>query len=175
MERAQKLCMVELNGRYFMYLGGPQGLAPIALFWNAYIQDGFYKIMGNHWRKMWICFVDDMRVHGKSAEAVTARARILNRILVRLEKPHAFGVKGDAANTWKATPKESMVLAGLKYSALGISCNEEILEALKRTLTEYKVTNKEEAQHIIGIIQYSYAAFQWDAASLTRYHLLMKD
>ena len=67
-----------------------------------------------------------------------------------------------------------MVLAGLKYSALGISCNEEILEALKRTLTQYKVTNKEEAQHVIGTIQYSYTAFQWDEASLTRYSSLMK-
>ena len=83
----------------------------MALFWNAHIQDGFYRIMGNHWRKLWICFVDDMGVHGKSAEEVTARARILNRILVRLEKPHAFGVKGDADNTWRATPKESTVLA----------------------------------------------------------------
>ena len=173
-ERAQKLCVVELNGRFFMYMGGPQGLAPMALFWNAHVQDGFHKIMGNHWRKMWICFVDDMGVHGKSPEEVTTRARILSRILVRLEKPHAFGVKGDADNTWKAAPKESMVLAGLKYSARGISCNEEILEALKRTLTQYKVTNKEDAQHVIGTIQYSYTAFQWDDASLTRYSSLMK-
>ena len=97
-ERAQKLCAVELNGRFFVYLGGPQGLAPMALFWNCRIHDGFYKIMGAHWRNMWICFVDDMGVHGKSSQIVTDRARILNRILVRLEKPHAFGVKGDAGN-----------------------------------------------------------------------------
>ena len=61
----------------------------MALFWNCHIQDGFYKIMGNHWRKMWICFVDDMGVHGTSPEMVTNRARILNRILVMLDKPHA--------------------------------------------------------------------------------------
>ena len=68
-----------------------------------------------------------------------------------------------------------MVLAGLKYSTLGISCNEEMLEALKRTLimTGYKVANKEEA-HVIGTIQYSYTVFQWDEASLTRYASLMK-
>ena len=86
-----------------------------------------------------------MGVHGTSPEMVTNRARILNRILVRLDKPHAFGEKGAEDNTWRATPQTSMVLAGLKYSAQGISCNEEILEALKRTLTEYKVKNKEDA------------------------------
>ena len=46
--RAQKLCVIELNGRVVMYLGGPQGLAPIALFWNTHIQDGFYKMLGTH-------------------------------------------------------------------------------------------------------------------------------
>ena len=117
-----------------------------------------------------------MGVHGKSAEAGTAHARMLNRILVKLDKPHAFGVKDDADNTWPAITKESMILAGLHYmySAQGISCNEEILEALRRTLTEYKVTNKEEAQHAIGTIKYSYTAFQWDEPSLTRYSSLMK-
>ena len=125
-----------------MYLGGPRGLAPMAIFWNCHIQDRFYRVMGNHWRKMWICFVDDMGVHGKSPQQVTDRARILNRILVALEKPHAFGEKGAEDNTWQATPQESMVLAGLKYSADGISCNEEMLEALRKTLTEFKVTTR---------------------------------
>ena len=31
-----------------------------------------------------------------------------------------------------------------------------------------------DAQHVIGTIQYSYTAFQWDDASLTRYSSLMK-
>ena len=173
-ERAQKLCVCELNGRYFMYLGGPQGLAPMAIFWNCHIQDGFYRVMGAHWRKMWICYVDDMGVHGKSPQQVTARARILNRILVALDKPHAFGDKGADDNTWQATPQETMVLAGLKYSKDGISCNEEILVALRKTLTEFKVKNKEDAQHVIGTIQYSYTAFKWETGSITRFASLMK-
>ena len=126
-ERARRLCVCELNGRYFMYLGGPQGLVPMVIFWNCHIQDGFYRVMGNHWRKMWICFVDEMGVHGKSPQHVTDRARILNRILVALDKPHAFGENGADDNTCQATPQESMVLAGLKYSVNGISCNEEFL------------------------------------------------
>ena len=116
-ERAQKLCVCELNGRYFMYLGGPQGLAPMAIFWNCHIQDGFYRVMGAHWRKMWICYVDDMGVHGKSPQQVTDRARILNRILVALDKPHTFGEKGAADNTWQAMPQETMVLAGFRKMA----------------------------------------------------------
>ena len=96
---------------------------------------------------MWICYVDDMGVHGKSPQQVTDRAQILNRILVALDKPHAFGEKGADDNTWQATPQETMVLAGLKYSKDGISCNEEIMEALRKTLTEFKITNKEDAQH----------------------------
>ena len=67
-----------------------------------------------------------------------------------------------------------MVLAGLKYSVEGISCNEEILEALRKTLTEFKVTNKEDAQHVIGTIQYSYTAFKWEKGPPTRFSTLMK-
>ena len=92
--RAQKLCVIELNGRFFMYLGGPHGLAPMALFWNAHIQDGFYKILGTHWRKWWIAFVDDMGLHGKTQQQCTDRARILPVVLDALGKPHAFGEKG---------------------------------------------------------------------------------
>ena len=42
------------------------------------------------------------------------------------------------------------------------------------TLTEYNVKTQEDAQHVIGTIQYSYIAFHWDDESLTRYASLMK-
>ena len=173
-DRAQKLCVIELNGRFFMYLGGPQGLAPMALFWNAHIQDGFFKILGTHWKKWWMAFVDDMGVHAMTEIALTNRARILSVILDALGKPHAFGTKGDTENTWRSPPKESMVLAGLHYDRYGIKCNEEIIEALRRTLTEYKVTTKTDAQHVVGVIQYSHTAFEWSDDAYTRYSTLMR-
>ena len=113
---------------------------------------------------------------GKTREShiLTDRARILNRTLVALDKPRAFGEKGADDNTWQATPQETMVLAGLKYTVHGISCNEEILEALRKTLTEFKVTNKEDAQQVIGTIQYSYTAFKWEKGPLMRFSSLMK-
>ena len=50
------------------------------------------------------------------------------------------------------------------------------MEALRRNLTEFKVTNKEDAQHdiVIGTIQYSYTAFKWEEGSLARFSSLMK-
>ena len=113
-------------------------------------------------------------------QQVTDRARILNRILVTgnatLNKPHAFGEKGADGNTREATPQGTMVLAGLKYSVDGIriSCNEEIPEALRKALTEFKVTNMEGAQHVIGTIQYSYTAFKWEKGPPARLPALMK-
>ena len=174
-ERAQKLCVIELNGKFFMYLGGPQGLAPMALFWNAHIQDGFFKVLGTHWKKWWITFVDDMGVHAMTEASLTNRARILSVILDALGKPHAFGAKGDSdVTTWEAKPQESMVLAGLHYDRNGIKCNEEIIEALRRTLTEFKVTTKTDAQHVVGVIQYSHTAFEWSDDAYTRYSSLMR-
>ena len=173
-KRAQKLCVIELNGRCFMYKGGPQGLAPMALFWNTHMQDIFYRVMATHWRSMWVSFVDDNGVHGFTDEQVTGRARILSAILRATNKPHTFGTKGEGDNTWHAKPSDSMVLAGLHYSEKGITCNNEIIEALRRTLTTYKVKTKTDAQHVIGTIQYSHIAFSWTNRAYTRYSALMR-
>ena len=84
-----------------MYKGGPQGLAPMALFWNAHLQDIFYEVLGVHLRHMFVAFLDDLGVHGFTDAQVTARARVFSAILRATNKPHMFGVKGDdACNTW---------------------------------------------------------------------------
>ena len=52
-EASQNLVVISINGRYFKYKGGAQGLAPMALFWNCHIQDAFYAAFGVHWRRWW--------------------------------------------------------------------------------------------------------------------------
>jgi len=73
-EASQNLVVISINGRYFKYKGGAQGLAPMALFWNCHIQDAFFAAFGLHWRKWWATFVDDIGVHGFTAAVTTARA-----------------------------------------------------------------------------------------------------
>ena len=97
-------------------------------------------------------------------------------VLTALNKPHAFGIKGtDEVTSWEAPPQDSMVLTGLNYTRHGISVNKEIIEALRQTLTEYEVKTKSDAQHVIGTIQYSHTAFQWDEPeSYVKYSSLMR-
>ena len=43
-------------------------------------------------------------------------------VLDALEKPHAFGEKGQEINTWEAPPGPSMILTGLEHTEHGIIC-----------------------------------------------------
>ena len=60
-------------------------------------------------------------------------------------------------------------------SGLSIACNAEIIEALRKTLTEYKATTNlnVDAHNVAGVIQYSHTAFSWDDAAYTRHSELM--
>ena len=85
-ESSQNLVVISINGRYFKYKGGAQGLSPMALFWNCHIQDAFYAAFGVHWRHWWATctFVDDIGIHGLTAASTTARARILSVMLTHI-------------------------------------------------------------------------------------------
>ena len=57
---SRHLLRVQIAGRYLQYIGGPQGLANMALFWNPHLQDAFYAALMCHWKEFWTVFVDDM-------------------------------------------------------------------------------------------------------------------
>ena len=171
-EASQNLVVISINGRYFKYKGGAQGLAPMALFWNCHIQDAFYAAFGLHWRHWWATFVDDIGVHGFTAAVTTARARILSTLLTHLGKPHTFG--SAKTDTWRMPPATSMILAGLHISKDGFCVDDAQLVVLKHVLTDFVVRTKEDAQHVVGVIQYCYSAFRWTSnSSLLEYSQLI--
>ena len=53
------LCVVKINGELIMCIGCPQGLGPVALFWNIHFSDALYFIFFKFWIKMFCSFVDD--------------------------------------------------------------------------------------------------------------------
>ena len=71
-------------------------------------------------------------------------------------------------------PASSIILAGLHISKNGFSIDDAQLTVLRHVLTEFKVRTKEDAQHVVGVIQYCYSAFRWEGnQSLLEYSKLI--
>ena len=172
---SRHLLVGQIAGRYVQYIGGPQGLANMALFWNPHLQEGFYAAISCHWIFLWVVFVDDIGVFGTSKRAVRLRARILSFLLDALKKPHSFG--GSKDGTWEMEPQTSMILAGINVTPHGFSIANDQLAVLHHSLTDYKVITKEDAQHVIGVIQYCHSVFTMDSETWKLYsaalHTLM--
>ena len=164
---SRRLLVGQIAGRFIRYIGGPQGLAPMALFWNPHLHEGFYAGLSCHWIHLWTSFVDDCGVYGNSELAVIRRSRILSFLLDGLDKPHSFG--GQKDGTWKSQPQTSMILAGIHVTPDGFSIADDQLEILRFTLNDYKVKTKEDAQHVIGVVQYCHSAFRMDSDTWKAY------
>ena len=83
---SRHLLVTQILGRYFQCVGGPQGLANMALFWNPHLQEAFYAAVSIHWKWWWTTFVDDIGIFGDSPHAVRIRSRILSILLDYLKK-----------------------------------------------------------------------------------------
>ena len=164
---SRNLLIGQIAGRYVKYIGGPQGLANMALFWNPHLQEGFFAAISCHWIFLWTIFVDDIGVFGSSIVAVSQRARILSFLLEALKKPHSFG--GAKDGTWRMTPQTSMILAGINVTPQGFTIADAQLEVLNHALNEYKVVTKTDAQHVIGVIQYCHSVFEMNSETWKLY------
>ena len=69
---SQKYVVVQFGQRLVQYLGGTQGIANMAVFWNAHFQDIMDRTLGLHWREWYTIYVDDVGVHGATPEEVMA-------------------------------------------------------------------------------------------------------
>ena len=149
-DSTRDLVVVEFDGDYYQYIGGAQGISQMAVFWPAHLEDGFYTAMEYHWRDMWSGYVDDLGCHGLNDTQVNNRHRILTTILQILKKPYdSKGRDGD----------DHMILAGLYIDEFGVRVQDEAVEVLSLTLTAYKVKTITDAQHVLGVIQYTNSAF----------------
>jgi len=71
-------------------------------------------------------------------------------------------------------PASSIILAGLHISKHGFSIDDDQLTVLRHVLTDFKVRTKEDAQHVVGVIQYCHSAFRWTCnQSLLEYSKLI--
>jgi len=59
-------------------------------------------------------------------------------------------------------PQTSMILAGINVTPQGFSIATDQLDVLRFALREYKVRTKQDAQHVIGVVQYCHTAFRMD-------------
>jgi hypothetical protein len=62
-----------------------------------------------------------------------------------------------------------MILAGLYVDKHGICVEEAAVEVLRHTLLEYTVKTQKDAQHVIGVVQYTNSAFDFGDDDWTKY------
>ena len=163
---AQKLVVVDFGGKLYQYIGGAQGIAQMAIWWTAHLEDGFYTALGRHWLLWWVGYVDDFGIHGKNADQHRRRHHILTTLLTVLKKP--FDTKDKAAGC-----QSNMVLAGLYFDEFGVRVEDLAVETLQYTLEKYEVKTLVDAQHVLGVVQYSMSAFDFSNDSWKEFSSLL--
>ena len=136
------------------YLGGTQGIANMAVFWNVHFQDILDRTLGLHWREWYTVYVDDVGVHGATPDEVMARSRILEAVL------KVYGKTVNRKNSQRLY-EDHMVLAGLRFDHRGVSLSDKAIESLHEALDVYKVKTQTDVLHVVGVIQYCSSAFSW--------------
>jgi hypothetical protein len=138
----------------------PQGLAPIAPFWNVYFAHGMNAAFKEEWLKWMCCYVDDILVHGGTQKQCAFRQRLLTFALKHLKK--RVSTKLDR------TVKQEGLLVGMKFVPDGIVVDDHTVEALKLAMAEPVKTLKQ-ARRVLGIINYAQESFRWDLTDQTWY------
>ncbi len=144
----------------------PQGLAPIAPFWNVYLAHGFNALFGEEWHKWWALFVDDMLGYAGEKKWAEVRQRMLSAALRAL--------KLKASPKLDRTIREYGDLTGMRFEEGGVVIADEAVSALVAAMEE-PVKNEKGARRLSGIITYAQSAFRWDQDNQTVYADLMAE
>ena len=148
----RRLVVVDYNGRLVQYLGGAQGISQMAVCWNVHLYDGFYRVLGRHWEKWFTGYVDDFGLFAFTEQQATYRDHILTCLLTSLGKPFSSKEHSD-------TFDDHMILAGLYIDEHGTRVEDLAVDNLIHALTQYEVKSIKDAQHVIGVVQYTNTAF----------------
>ena len=163
---SSKLVVIQINDRLFMYLGGAQGISNMAIHWNVHINDGFCKALGRHHEEWWCLYVDDIGVFGFNETQTANRSAILESLLTAMGKPFSSKLK-------PGTTTPDMVFAGLHFSEHGVRIEDDAVDALRYALLDYPVKTLQDAQHVLGVVQYAHTAFSFDEESWLEYSRLI--
>jgi hypothetical protein len=133
----------------------PQGLAPIAPFWNVYMAHGLNCLFGEEWHRWIALFVDDVLGYGMTKEQAVWRQRIVNSAFRALNKR--------LSNKLDRTVTQEGQIAGMKFTAEGVQITDEAVDSLVVAMTEAleakKMTEKQ-ARRLVGIIIYAQSSFK---------------
>ena len=157
--------MIKIDGELIMYTGCPQGLGPVALFWNIHFTDAMYFIFDHHWTQMWVIFVDDGGVHADCEERLDLRSNMFEAFCKVFKKP---------INTkfWPGGVRppgtDSAVCAGIEFSAGGVQAPQHTVDALTYCLVEFQQKTLTDMQHVQGALNYTESVFKLDLDDRTR-------
>lgn len=151
-EKSRYLLCGVYNRKHYRCIGCPQGLAPIAPFYNVHLNDCFNHALHQHWSSMWSTFVDDVIVFSKHEERTQLRKRVLITILEVLGK--TVSQKNDMAI------KKAVDIVGITVSKGGNKLSQAGIDALTYTMS-VRPRSKDMVRHMLGVILYSCTAFEW--------------
>ena len=142
----------------------PQGLAPIAPFWNVYMAHGLSACFDEDWHRWMALFVDDVLGHGVTEAQAKLRQRMIGTALRLLGK--RLSEKLDR------TVKQIGDIAGLRFTPDGVVIGDEAVDALVQAMGE-TITREKDARRLVGIIIYAQSSFEWDLQGQTIYAELL--
>ena len=104
----------------------PQGLAPIAPFWNVNMAHGLSACFDEDWHRWIALFVDDVLGHGVTKAQARLRQRMLGTALKLLGK--RMSEKLDR------TVRQIGDIAGLRFTPEGVVIGDEAVDALVQAM-----------------------------------------
>ena len=131
----------------------PQGLAPIAPFWNVYMAHGLSALFNEEFHKWTALFVDDILEYDYTKQHAADKQRIVSMALKKLGK--RLSEKLDR------TVRQEGHIAGMKFTPEGVAITDEAVGALVEAMGE-NVKSLKAAQRLVVILIYAQSSFQWD-------------
>ena len=130
----------------------PQGLAPIAPFWNVYMALGLGALFDEEFHKWLALFVDDILGYGYTKQHAADRQRIVSMTLKKLGKR--------VSEKLDRTMRQEGHIAGMKFTPEGVVIADEAVDALVEAMGE-NVKSLKAAQRLVGILIYAQSSFKW--------------
>ena len=150
----------ELDALLLQWRHCPQGLLAIAPLWNVFLSHGLNAIFRNEWLSWMACFVDDLLIFSWSEDTCKQRQRLIPMALQKLNLR--------VSDNLDRTVRQEGHLVGLKFVPGVVVVSDEAADALK-TAMQMEVKNMKDARHLIGILAFAQAAFEWDLTHMTWY------
>ena len=152
-------------GKIYVYMVTIQGCSAAAAWFNFVIEHALSALFGTAHFHFWTRFVDDFSTFGSTVAQCENRHKILTAALSVL----GFKISDKTDNQ----ASEYGQCAGIRFTAQGITLNDDGINTLKLALAQRPKTTAE-CKTLIGSIMYGHTAFEWRPAEMSWFARMMQ-